>query len=203
MKPSRISQALINGLLWVAALCAAPAFAQSYQVTIDTSAIAGETGYVDFQFNRADLFAPEAGASVLSWTGNISLLGAPIVEGSVTGALPGTLTLGNDTAFNDYFQAVEFGDMFSVIVQFSGDAPPASLIGTSFALSLYAADAATPLLSDDVSGSIVRFELLGGDTTVETFSSFAQVTPVPLPAAAWLLLSGVVGLVRVSRVRRV
>lgn len=204
MKSSQRGGALVRILLLVCAgLCSSATFAQTFQITVDTSAIAGTTGYVDFQFNPADENAADASASISAWDGSITLFGSPTVEGSVTGSLPETVSLLNSTAFNDYFQTVEFGDTFSFVVEFSGDfAVESSSLATSFALSLYAADGVTPLLTDDVSGSIVRIELASDGVTVETFApSVVQVTPVPLPAAAWLFLSGLTGLIGVSRSR--
>lgn len=188
-------------VLICAGLFASVASAQSYLITVDTSELAGTDGYVNFQFNPADLTAPAADASILQWIGSTTLLDAPLIEGNVTGSLPGTVTMNNGTAFNDYFHATQFGDAFSFIVQFSGDVSPVAL-GTSFALALYAADGATPLLTDDLSGSLVRFELGAPGVTYLAYSSAVQVTPVPLPAAAWLLLSGIVTLAGAARSRR-
>lgn len=193
---------LLHAMLVICAgLFASIASAQSYLITVDTSELAGTEGYVNFQFNPADLTAPAAEASILQWLGSTTLLDAPLVEGNVAGALPGTVTINNGTAFNDYFQASQFGTAFSFIVQFSGNVTPGSL-GTSFALALYAADGFTPLLTDDVSGSLVRFELASAGIDYLANSSAVQVTPVPLPAAAWLLLSGIVTLAGAGRSRR-
>ena len=190
---------LLHAVLVICAgLFASVASAQSYLITVDTSELEGTEGYVNFQFNPADLTAPAADASILQWLGSTTLIDAPLVEGNVTGSLPSIVTLNNGTAFNDYFQAAQFGDAFSFIVQFSGNVSPSAL-GTSFALALYAADGSTPLLTDDVSGSLVRFELSSAGIDYLASSSAVQVTPVPLPAAAWLLLSGIVTLAGATR----
>lgn len=188
-------------LMICASVFASVASAQSYRVTVDTSALASTEGYLNFQFNPADLGAPAAEASILQWLGSTTLLDAPLIEGNVTGSLPGAVTMNNGTAFNDYFHAVQFGEAFSFVVEFSGNVSP-SLLGTSFALALYAADGATPLLTDDISGSLVRFELSSAGIDFLSNSSAVQVTPVPLPAAAWLLLSGMAALTGAARSRR-
>lgn len=188
-------------LMICASVFASVASAQSYRVTVDTSELAGTDGYVNFQFNPADLEAPAAEASILQWLGSTTLLDAPLIEGNVTGSLPGAVTMNNGTAFNDYFHAAQFGEAFSFVVEFSGNVSP-SLLGTSFALALYAADGATPLLTDDISGSLVRFELSSAGIDFLSNSSAVQVTPVPLPAAAWLLLSGMAALTGAARSRR-
>lgn len=193
-------------LLALSCLSSSVTLAQTFEVTVDTSSLAGTSGFVDFQFNPADTSAPAATAGILDWLGDLSLLGAPSIEGSVIGNLPGALQLVNDTPFNDYFQSVQFGQSFSFTLDFTGAfASTPSLLGTSFALSLYAVDAITPLLSIDDTGSLVRFDLASNGITFQTFppdlstAPVTQVSPVPLPAAVWLLLSAMAGLFGVRR----
>ena len=50
-------------LMVCAGLFASVASAESFLVTVDTSELAGSNGYVNFQFNPADLGAPAAAAS--------------------------------------------------------------------------------------------------------------------------------------------
>jgi hypothetical protein len=189
-------------LLICAGLFASVASAQSYRITVDTSALAGTDGYVNFQLNPGDMSAVPVEATILQWSGSTTLLDAPLFSGIVFGSLPDTVSmLSAGGTFNDYFQAAEFGDEFSFIVQFA-EWYPIQDVGTSFALSLYAADGATPLLTNDVSGSLVRFEIDATGVSYLAYSSAVQVTPVPLPAAAWLLLSGMVTLAGAARSRR-
>lgn len=205
--PRRSIAAITQAVLLICVgLCSASALAETYRVVVDTNALNGTNGFLDFQLNPANLSAPSGAAQITDFIGSVSLLSAPLIEGNVAGLLPGAITLANSTPFNDYFQSVQFGNSFSFTLDFSGDfLSLPSLSGTSFALSLYGADAVTPLLTTDVSGSVLRFELAASNATFETFPAtiggapIVQVAPVPLPAAAWLLLSGVIGLARMAR----
>ncbi len=170
-----------------------------YHVNIDTSALNGGSGYIDLQFNSGDSSAPAATALLSGFAGSITLLPSVVNEGDVSGALPATLVFANSTAFNDVFQSVLFGNDFSFDISFGGDFLNAGgSIGTSFALSLYAQDGFTTLLTTDPNGTLLTTELApGGIVTNTTFAadalgspSVVAVTPVPLPAALWLLLGG-------------
>lgn len=204
----RLSRLLLcKALLLCCALCSPSAFAAMYQVTVDTSSLAGTTGYLDIQLNPADTTAPAATAAVSGLTGDLTLLDSAVMEGDASGSLSGTVTLGNSSAFNDYFQQVEFGSVFSILIDIDGDfLSESSLLGSALALSLYAADGATSLLSSDVSGSLLLFDLGSTGIAYTVFADdngnfAAQVAPVPLPAGVWLLLSGLLGMARVARRR--
>ena len=176
-------------------LSAGQASAVPFLVTVDTSSLQGSSGFLDLQFNPADVATPGALANVTAFAGNLGLVGAPLPEGDITGTLPGPVQLANTTAFNSYFQAVQFGTLFRFVVDFTGDflTQPASL-GTSFAVALLN-DALVPLLTNDVSGSLLRFELQAGQVTFQAFQAngrvAATVSPVSLPGTAVLFVSGV------------
>jgi hypothetical protein len=205
MKLGNIRQ--LFGVLCVCALGTSAAQAAMYQVSVDTSSLAGSNGYLDLQLNPADVSAPTATAAISNLQGSLTLLAAADVAGGAGGALPGVVSLNNSSAFNDYFQSVQFGNVFSVILDINGDfLTQPSLLGTSFALSLYAADGINPLLSTDASGALVIFALANQAITFQTFADTngthaAQVAPVPLPAGVWLLLSGLLGIARLTRKR--
>lgn len=193
-----ISFKLIPALL-LCVLSLSAADAATYQVTVDTTALTGSVGYLDLQFNPADTSAPAATADISNLQGTLSLLATADLIGDVMGTLPAAVSFTNSTAFNDYFQSVQFGSVFSVMLDIDGDfLTQPSLLGTSFSLSLYAADGINPLLSTDASGALVIFELANQTITAQTFADdngihAAQVSAVPLPAAVWLLISGLLG----------
>jgi hypothetical protein len=177
-----------------------PAMAVPFRVDLNTSPLAGSSGFVDLQLNPADGLAPSATATVTGAAGDLVLQGAPLIDGAVQGALPGTVTLANGTAFNDYFQTAVFGNSFSFLVDFAGDfLSSLSASGSSFALSLYDDDGVSPLLTTDPSGALLRFDLSAAGITFQTFAdaqgrTAATVTPqaaAPVPAPTPLLLMGV------------
>lgn len=175
-------------------LLAGQASAVPFLISVDTTPLQGASGFLDLQFNPADAGSPAAVASVSAFAGNLGLVGAPQPEGNVGGVLPGAVQLGNSTAFNSYFQAVQFGTLLRFIVDFTGDfMTQPSLFGTSFSVGLFN-DALQPLLTNDVSGSLLRFELLAGRVTFEAFEvngrASATVTPIPLPATGGLFALG-------------
>jgi hypothetical protein len=76
----------------------------TYNVTVDTSSISGTSGSLDFQFNPGPLTTQAASLQILDFSSDGSLAGSPSLTGDVSGALPGTLTYDNGTAYNDYFE---------------------------------------------------------------------------------------------------
>jgi hypothetical protein len=175
-------------------LFSARAGAVPFLISVDTSPLQGFSGFLDLQFNPADVGTPGALASISAFAGNLGLVDAPTLDGDASGTLPGALQLGNTAAFNGYFQAVRFGSLFRFVVDFTGDfLTQPSLLGTSFSLGLLN-DAFNPLLTNDASGSLLRFELQGGNVTFQAFQAngrvAASVTPVSLPATSALFAAG-------------
>ncbi len=179
-------------LLVIAAIlfAATSAFADySYNFDVNTSTVSGQTGYIELQFNPG-LTSGAASAVVTNFTSDASLGGAPAIMGDVTGAFPSTVTINNTKAWNDYFQAVTFGNTVHYSLNLSGAA------GNSFALSLYGADAVTPLLTGDLTyGYATVIDLNSNNAVVTNNSNQVSVAATPIPAAAWLFGSGLAGLV--------
>jgi hypothetical protein len=189
-----------------------------FNVSVDTSSVSMQSGFLDFQFNPGDSSALAATASVTLFQTVGGTLSQPAsLTGDATGSLPGALTLNNGTAFNDAFQGFTFGDSFGFTLTLSGPAidSPGGTTGSAFALSLYAADGITPLLTTDPNGSVATIDLnANGTASVSTFAQSptdntpaATVTPasaVPEPRTLVLVLMAVAcaGLINLCRSRR-
>jgi hypothetical protein len=183
----------------VAALLASCALDASvvstFDVAVDTSQIAGLTGYFDLQFNPGGPDSLPATVTIAEWAMIGGMLsGVADMNGDVNGNLPSIVTLDNSSFFNDVFQPAVFGQSVSFSVEIQGSAldSNSSTSGSTLSLSLYAADAMTPLLTTDPFSSLLRFDIpAGGGLLVETFprapgeSPAASVSPTsaaPEPA---------------------
>jgi hypothetical protein len=187
----------------------------SYLVTINTSAITGESGNLDLQFDPGVLPGTQlATASVQNFSTN-GTLGTATLTGNVTGTLPGTLSFDNQTAFNDDFQAMVFGNTIQFDLLLSGPAVLApdgtSVSGSSFGIGLWDSPGFNPLLTSDPNGfaGIVNIDLDGSGTTstfltntggppIVTFTP--QVTTViPEPGNILLFGTGLVAILGLAR----
>jgi hypothetical protein len=172
---------------------ASSAFASlSYDVSIDTSSIAGQSGYLYLQFNPGPSLgsiSPQPATATVqnfSFTGGGSLGAQDTVDiadgAAVSGTLPGAVSFANTNAVNDYLQAIQFDNGFSFLLTLDGLGVTAPVVATSqFTVSLFSdAGGNLPLLT--TSGQV-----------------YEQNTPTPIPAAAWLLGSGLFGLIGLRR----
>ena len=175
----------------VMALLTAPsAWADTWYVDVDTRALIGQSGWLDFQFNPADLAAPASSATVTAFSPVAGAAGAP--SGDVTGNLGSVLVLGNSQVFNDWLQSYAFGSALRFTVEIKVPVPNNLDSGTAFSLSLYDSSF-NSLLADPVWGAALvinatdsgAFEVLAQTAPVSLSAS-----PVPEAVAAWLLLSG-------------
>ncbi|MGC1456622.1 MAG: NF038129 family PEP-CTERM protein [Nitrospirota bacterium] len=181
-------------LLVIAAImfAATSAFADySYNFDVNTSSISGQTGYLELQFNPG--LNPGVASAVISNFTSDAALGASILTGDVTGALPGAVTINNTTGWNDYFQALTFGNGAHFTLNLAGSAD------NSFGLSFYGADGVTSLLTSDPSGFATTIDMNANGAAINSNSSQVTVAATPIPAAAWLFGSGVMGLAGIRR----
>jgi len=154
----------------------AGAVPKTYLVVVDTSSVSGTVGHIDFQFNPGNATTQAASAVVGSF--NLvggSLTGVPQVTGSVSGALPGTITFTNSTALNEVFQGVTFGTTLSFEVTFSGpaiDTPNGTATaGSTFGIGLYDSNQ-NPILTNQgaTTGFAGQVDInLNGTTTATAF----------------------------------
>jgi hypothetical protein len=202
LKSVALGASLAFGLL----LAAAPARAASitYEVHVDTTALSGTDGYLDFQFNPGGLDALAATATITGFNPfDATLIPPAILTGDASGELPADVTLGNSGGFNDYFHGLTFGNQFSFFLTLTGDAlSPAStpLSGTAFSLLLFDVDGFTPLLTVDPDGRLASLQIgPAGAVGVETFAraqggdpaaTVTELTAVPEPTTLLLVASG-------------
>ena len=180
---------LVASFLLSAALASADII---YDVTVNSSSLSGTVGSLDFQFNPGPLFSEPATLQILSFASNGTLNPPPFPTGNVTGALPGTLSFNNLTAFNDYFEPFTYGTMLSFAVSVSSVAGGTS--GSAFAFSMFSDAAGTipTLTADTTDGFAFTVGVnLDGSTTVTPFSSQTTVVPavatVPEPDSLTLV----------------
>lgn len=205
-------------VLALVVFAASSAFATSndtYNVYVNTSSLAGTSGYLYLQFDPDGMVAPPAATAVVE---NFAITGAGsmgaqdktyIVNGSaVSGVLPSTVTFANTNPVNDYNQAITFGSSFSftlVLTQTGALQTGPDYSGSTFSLgvfqdvtgltALYNASGA----NNSVPGTLFAINLNPADGTATAVNYDAAHTTVPVPAAAWLLCSGLVGLFGIRR----
>ena len=176
----------------LALLITSPAWADTWYVTVDTSTLNGQTGWLDFQFNAGDASAPAATATLAAFNSDGWLLSSATPTGDVTGSLASTLVLGNSQSFNDWLQGVTFGSVLSFSINLDTPIPNTSGVGTAFSLSLYDSSY-NSLLADPNWGAALVLNV-NDNGMVEVLAQTAPValttSPVPEPQTALLLLSG-------------
>lgn len=189
---------------------ASSAFASlSYDVYVDTSSLSG-TGYLYFQYNTANNQVGTSTATVQNFATDGTLgtrtLGAydtvTYSDGSgkyVTGTLPGTVSFTNGNVdVNDYNHGITFGNNFHFALLLPTGTPP--IAGSTFSLGLFQdALGYTPLKTGDGTLFTINLNADGTATTVIAADAGTSVTSTPIPAAAWLFGSGLMGLVGLRR----
>ena len=176
------------------ALTATPALADvAYLVTVNTSSVSGQPGFLDFQFNGGNTPFQPATATIEDFmsVGGI-VTGTPQINGSVSGSLPGVVTMNNSAALNELFQGFQYGSSFSFVVVLSGPALNSpngtSNSGTAFSVGLYDNNQ-YPILTDDASGSVGKIDIhTDGSTTTTEFTtnggpSVIKFQPIALPGS--------------------
>jgi opacity protein-like surface antigen len=182
----------------------AAADAVSYHVTVNTSSINGQSGYLDFSLLPSAFDSQLATVQVLNFgTDGVVSANPAFLTGDASGMLPGTISLDNATFFNDYFQDFTFGNSLSFDLLLGGPAleSPDGVAsgGSTFTFGMFANDQVTPLLSTSPNGEALDVNVnLDGTASYTTYPAAAgqpsAVQVVPEPASLTLLVSGAFGL---------
>ncbi|MGA2350301.1 MAG: NF038129 family PEP-CTERM protein [Terracidiphilus sp.] len=192
---------------------AMPALADTYDVTVNTSSIAGTTGSLDFDFSPGPNQAQAASLQILGFSSDGSLAASPELVGDVSGNLPFTITFDNGTGFNDYFDGFTYGSTLSFDVSLYGPAL-SSPDGTSnsnsiFSFSMFSDAAGTvPVLTSDTIDGFAFIVNINpnGSTSLSNFSAETNAEPptsaTPEPGSLLFLTTGLVILAFTSLRRR-
>jgi hypothetical protein len=193
-------------ILLLTLLCAPLAQAgRVFVVSLDTSSISGQPGFIDFQFNAAGADVEAATAVISLYSGGT--LGTAFPLGDVSGDLSTSVTINNTVGFNDLFQAITFGSQIFFQVAISGPVfdsfNPIGTSGSTFAFSLYADDETTPLLTSDPNGYAAAIDIgpLGAVALHNLADSgLGSLAEVPEPATVWLTMTALgIALIGVRR----
>lgn len=182
-QPLSLAGALTLGLL----LLGPAAQAQSQHFTFDTSAVSGQTGFLDFQFTpNTDGTTPlDSTVTLSSFTGGT--LGAVSNAGTfnLTGALPGSAALTNAGAGGELTQAFTFGNSLSFDTTLPAPAPSgAANEGNTF--QFFVLDSgANPFHTTDLSGADTLVVISqAADGTVSPAKTYALVPFSPVPESS-------------------
>lgn len=95
-----------------------------YQVSVNTSSLAGTTGSIDFQFNFGTGESQAASVTIYNLSGGSNGTATP--TGDVSGGpFPNPVTIGNgypSSGYNDYFESYTFGNTLNFDLDFGGPA---------------------------------------------------------------------------------
>ena len=193
-------QLLVAALILFAANASFASF--SYNVSIDTSTLSGTLGGLDFQYN------PGSGSSSYTTTldisgvtgGTLSDPSTVFTAGNVSGELPSTVTItdNNISQLNEYFHNFTYGSNLSFNLTFASD--PTTNSSLYFSMFQDAAGTVAALTSDPNGyAAIINMNGAAAPAVTNNITVQNDVTPTPIPAAAWLLGSGLMGLAGIRR----
>lgn len=184
--------------------------AETLNINVDTSSLAGQTGWIDLQFNPGDVDAPVATTLVSAFSTDGTVTGTATLRGNVTGDTNSIIRLENSQFFNSFLQEITFGSTLSFSVDWQMPAPMqgTTVSGTAFSLTLYD-DQFNSLLSDPTWGAALItnlngdgvMQVLAHSPPVTVTAGTATITPttVPIPGTLALLLVGIAILISGQR----
>ena len=179
---------------------ALPAHAETWQIDIDTSSLAGISGSLDLQLNPGASDAQPVQVQIGHFSTDASM-GGGVADGAVSGSLSGVLVLDNTDALNAWLQSLVFGSHIAFTLDIN--APLTAGSGSTFAALLWDA-AFNPLLAAAGEDAALRINLAPASAPVWINSPAVHISAVPEPAIAYSLLAGLglVGFVVKRRTRQ-
>ena len=203
-------------LVFSAGSFAGPLFATPFQVTIDTSPIAGSAGSLAFDFLDLD---PSFNAVQIAGFLSDGVLGSTITMGGpISGALPGSVRIEDTDGafFNELLQEITFGSAITFSVELTAFNSGAFL-PDSFSFFLLDSTGLVPLFTtSDPTGADALFAIDVDGSTSGQLSAFAptglapgatsevmwRVQPVPEPSTSLLLVVGLLAVGACARFKR-
>lgn len=165
---------------------ALPAHAETWQIDIDTSSLAGISGSLDLQLNPGASDTQPVQVQIGHFSTDAAL-GGGVADGAVNGSLTGVLVLDNTDALNAWLQSLVFGSHIAFTLDIDTSLTAGS--GSSFAALLWDANF-NPLLAASGEDAALRINLTPASAPVWISSPAVQVSAVPEPAIAYSLLAG-------------
>lgn len=166
-----------------------------YRVSLDTSSLAGSTGFLDLGFNGGGDMGQSV-ARLSNFSGNF--VGDAMYVGDASGTVATGAVLGNSTGENFFTQALTFGGLFSFDVAFDlGNEP----LRTLFTVALFndAFDAYLGADAELFSIDVIADKLADVTVNAPGLAQVAQIAEVP-ESGEWLLLA--TGLLLIVATRR-
>ena len=189
---ARAYRVVALGLLAAAFAFGAQAQAAIIQVVVDTSSLSGTPAVLAWDLVDGDGVVNNT--AVISGVATDGTLGTAEADGDVSGALPGPVTIGDGSFFNELRQGISLGDFVSFTLNLStGSAGP---VPDALSFFLLNATATASLVGSDLfADALLRFDFTsaGALEVAETASPPVPVTtttPVPLPASLSLVVLG-------------
>src|SRR5579875_2975138 len=175
----------------VTALISAVAWASSYQITVNTTPIQGQSGFIVFDFVAGS--PPQKNTATIQNFTTDATLGSSTPSGSVTGTLsPGPLTFSDTSFLNEWEQQATFGATMSFDLSVTTN-NQSGAIPDEFSFYLLNSNQ-LPYMTTDPTGAdaLIALDINSANPVLQVYSStFASVitptptatgTPTPTPA---------------------
>ena len=152
------------------------AHATPIKVVIDTSSRAGTAAALAFDF--VDGGQP-ANSVIIFGFATDAILGAHSSIGDATGTLPGAVTFGDPSFFNEYIQNLTLGDVLTFIFDTTDNPASPTSFPDAFALFLRDQSTGLPLFTtgDPTGANALLLFNVGEDDSTQVYSSTVQAGP--------------------------